>query len=66
MERFHIDWIKEDSGKVRVNINYGALIDAFMSLDNKYIARTWAINAQSKIEDLRFKCTMQLDEDRVA
>ena len=51
---------------MRVNINYGALIDAFMSLDNKYIARTWAINAQSKIEDLGFKCTMQLDEDRVA
>jgi hypothetical protein len=65
MKRFHIDWKGEKGGKVRVNINSGAVVDSFMVLDNKYIARTWAHNAKENLEGLGFECILALDDGRV-
>jgi len=65
MKRFHIDWKGTKAGKVRVNINSGAVVDSFVILDNKYIARTWAHNAKENLEALGHECVLALDDGRV-
>ena len=50
---------------MRVNINKGAVVDSFVILDNKYIARTWAHNAKENLEALGHECVLVLDDGRV-
>ena len=63
--KFHIDWKGETSGRVRVNINRGAMVDSFAILENKYVAESWAKNAKKNLENKGYVCTLILDEGRV-
>lgn len=63
--KFHIDWKSDTGGKVRVNINRGAMVDSFAILENKYVAKSWAKNVKESLENRGYVCTLVLDEGRL-
>ena len=63
--KFHIDWKSDTGGRVRVNINRGAMVDSFAILENKYIAESWAKNVKKNLENMGYVCTLMLDDGRL-
>ena len=65
MKRFQIDWRSETGGRIRVNINIGAMIDSFEILENKYIAESWAKRTAKQLEAEGHHVYLALDEGRL-